>query len=175
MITRIHLSKKLEKSAKKIEISAPDPGEKMTLLEKWNANLFFISRKKCWLLTNSKTRYSVLLKDMNAGNLENIQEIFKDRFFNQLRYDGIQIEFTEIEKLVGELKFCPTDNDRRTLGIQNQHFQALDYRKSEYGSFGNFPFQRINHQLNTYPFWDKKKSSSALSSGMEGMREILGH
>lgn len=173
MITPIHTSRKLEKLAKKIVQPAAPVNYNTGILGKWNANLFYFSRKKCWLVTNAKTRYSVILKDIKASDLNNLETIFKDNLFSQLIYDGIFIDYAEVERLVGTLRFYPTDNDRSTIGFQNEHFSAIEYRKEQYGSLDKFPLRRINNQLNTYPFWNKKVSSSALATATEEMKAVL--
>lgn len=173
MITRIHTSKKLEKIIKKIMETESPGAQQDGILGKWNASFFNFSRKKCWLITNEKTRYSIILMDIKASDLSRIEAIFKDNFFSQLIYDGIFIEFSEVDQMIGTLKFHPTDNDRSTIGLQNEFFATIDYRKQEYGSIENFPLRKINHQLNTYPFYEKKKGPSILSSGLEELKIVL--
>lgn len=173
MTTPIHTSRKLEKLVQKV-IEPPAPVSYDTgSLGKWNANLFYFSRKKCWLVTNSKTRYSVILKDIKSTDLKNIGAIFKDNFFSQLIYDGIFIEYSEVDRLLGTIRLYPTDNDRSTIGFQNEHFAAIDYRKEQYGSLENFPLRKINNQLNTYPFYNRNVSSSTLTTASEELRILL--
>lgn len=171
--TPIHTSRKLEKLVQKV-VQAPSPIAYDTgVLGKWNANLFYFSRKKCWLVTNARTRYSVILKDINSSNLKDIEIILKDNLFSQLIYDGIFIEYAEVDRLLGTIQLHPTDNDRSTIGFQNEHFAAIDYRKEQYGSLNNFPLRKINNQLNTYPFYNKKISSSTLTTASQEVKSLL--
>nr|WP_143017686.1 hypothetical protein [Kriegella aquimaris] len=53
-------------------------------LGKWNATIFYVDRKKCWLLTNGLTKYNVVLTDIKTSELKNIESIFKESFYGQL-------------------------------------------------------------------------------------------
>lgn len=156
MVTPIFTSKKLEKLSRKLMEPIRVEEEETSTLGKWNANIFYVQRKKCWLVTNAKTRYSVILADVTSADLKNIDTIFKDTLYSQLIYDGIFTEYKTLDKLLGELRFLPTDNDRRTIGFQNVHFNALEYRKYEYPNLDNWPVRQYNGNLNNYPFnWGK--------------------
>ncbi|MCF6214239.1 MAG: hypothetical protein L3J45_09475 [Flavobacteriaceae bacterium] len=91
MRTPIYTSRKLEKQVKKLikKKQKIDCG----ILGKWNATLFYVSRKKCWLISNAKTQYNVILTDIKAEDLKSIDVIFKNAFYGQLTYDGIITNF----------------------------------------------------------------------------------
>lgn len=173
MVTPIYTSKKLEKFTKKL-MNIDEPGEEeLSELGKWNANIFYVQRKKCWLLTNAKTRYSVILTDVTSADIKNIDAIFKDTLYSQLIYDGIFTDYKTMENLLGDLRFFPTDNDRRTIGFQNVHFGALEYRKYEYPSLADWPVRQYNGNLNNYPFhWGKVRMDETTDPVTE-MKSIL--
>ena len=125
MRTTIHTTKKLEKLIKKL-ISTNEKAE-CGILGKWNANVFYVDRKKCWLITNGKTKYNVILTDIKSTDLKNIEQIFKDAFYAQLTYDGIITDFDYLDSIIGKIDFLPTDNDRRTTGFQNTNLQSLQW------------------------------------------------
>jgi hypothetical protein len=50
MQTAIHTTKKLEKLIRKF--MAAEPPLQQSPLGKWNATVFYVDRKKCWLLMN---------------------------------------------------------------------------------------------------------------------------
>lgn len=147
--TTIHTTKKLEKQIKKR--IQPGDSHSTSLLGKWNANLFYVNRKKCWLVSNGLTKYTVILTDMNAKKLLNAEDIFKNTFHDQLIYDGVLIEFEEVENLIGEIMFKPTDNDRVTGGFQNQRIQEFEWWQYEYDSLADMPIRDINNRMNTTP------------------------
>ncbi len=148
--TNIHLTKKLEKLVKKLvskDAKASDalPGD-------WNATVFYVDRKKCWLITNAVTKYNVVLTDIKASDLKNIEHLFKNAFYGQLVYDGIIIDFETINAAIGSLQFLPTNNDRSTLGFQNHSLEALDWWKYQYGGLEGMAIKELTHRLNTSPF-----------------------
>lgn len=122
--TKIHTTKKLEKLVKKL--ISTDQNTDSGILGKWNATVFYVDRKKCWLLTNGLTKYNVILTDIKAANLKNIESIFKESFYGQLIYDGIITDFEKVDSIIGQLDFLSTDNDRKTTGFQNQRLQELN-------------------------------------------------
>lgn len=148
--TNIYLTKKLEKLVKKM-ISKDIHGSN-SILGNWNAAVFYVDRKKCWLITNATTKYNVLLTDINASELKNIENIFKNAFYAQLVYDGIIINIETIHKTIGTLNFLCTNNDRSTLGFQNYSLSALEWWKYQYGGLDNMPIKELTNRLNTSPF-----------------------
>jgi len=75
MNTGIYISRKLEKLVPKkfIQESVNATGN---LLGTWSANVFYVSHKKCWIITNSVTFYTVILQDIASSEIKNINEIF---------------------------------------------------------------------------------------------------
>lgn len=171
--TVIHVSKKLEKQVKKLigsgEVDQPSP------LGKWNAHLFYISRKKCWLVTNKKTQYHLLLTDITAKKLKDIDRIFTDVFYEQLVYDGIVVDHRQLSEWVGDLAFRPTDNDRRMNGFQNQRLFELEWKTMEYAHLDDMPIRDFNQKLNeNIIHLDKdKKRSSDYTRATENMQKLI--
>jgi len=122
--TKIHTTKKLEKLVKKLITT--DKKIDCGILGKWNATVFYVDRKKCWLITNGLTKYNVILTDIKSSDLSKIEQIFIDALFGQLTFDGIITDFENLNLIIGELDFLPTDNDRSTTGFQNQRLYELD-------------------------------------------------
>lgn len=147
--TKIHTTKKLEKLAKKLITTAQD--QESSRLGKWNANVFFVDRKKCWIISNAKTQYSVILTNIKASDFKKIEVLFKNAFYNQLIYDGISIDFETLAHSIGELHFLPTDNDRKTTGFQNQRIMDFDYWKHEFGTLENMPILDLANRINRIP------------------------
>lgn len=173
MITSIYTSKKLEKLTGKLISKSPQADEEQGILGKWNANIFYVSRKKCWLVTNSRSRYSVILPDITASSLNKINDIFKNNLYSQIIYDGVFMDYSNLDNLIGRLQFHPTDNDRRTIGFQNTLFDILDYRKAEYGQLENIPLKRITHYINHTLFhWDKPTMANSTNPVAE-LKKLL--
>lgn len=147
--TKIHATKKLEKLVKKLLLT--DQNTDSGKLGKWNATVYYVDRKKCWLLTNALTKYNVILTDIKTSDQGNIESIFKESFYGQLIYDGIILDCGEVDSMIGELVFLPTDNDRRTTAFQNHRLQELDWWKYEFGSLENMPIKELTNRMNKSP------------------------
>ncbi|PIB30739.1 hypothetical protein BFP78_13245 [Gaetbulibacter sp. 5U11] len=172
MRTTIHTTKKLEKLIKKL-ISTDEKTE-CGILGKWNATVFYIDRKKCWLITNGKTKYNVILTDIKSTDLKNIEQIFKDAFYSQLTYDGIITDFDYLNSIIGKIAFLPTDNDRRTTGFQNTNLQSLDWWKAEYGELKNMPIKDLTNRLNNIPIHiGESKKMSDFTKALNEMKKLI--
>lgn len=143
-------------------------------LGKWNATVFYVDRKKCWLLTNGLTKYNVVLADIKTADLKIIDLIFKEAFHKQLMFDGITVEFEKLNSIIGELVFLPTDNDRKTTGFQNHRLQELDWWKYEFGSLENMPIRDLTNRMNDAPIKiGKGYQMSAYTDSIEEMKKLL--
>jgi len=172
MRTPIYTSKKLEKTIKKI--IQPDKISETGILGKWNATIFYIERKKCWLISNAKTQYSLILPDIKSTDLNTIEKIFINSLYEQLKNDGIYIEFDKLSELIGVIEFYPTDNDRKTAGFQNHKLANLECWKIDYGKYENMPFIDLASGLNSIPIHlgTSKKMDDFTKSTIE-MKRIL--
>lgn len=172
MRTPIHISKKLEKLVKKL-IQTDLNGE-CGLLGKWNATVFYVDRKKCWLMSNAKTQYLVILTDIKTADLNNIEEIFKNAFYGQLIYDGIITDFENINAKIGGLDFLRTDNDRKTNGFQNHRLQDLDWWKYEFGGLENMPIKDLTNRMNMTPIQlGKEHKMSDFTDSIKEMKKLF--
>jgi len=150
MSTKIYLSRKLESVVSK---SLVNTGEKETdhPLGKWTATLFYVSHKKCLLITNSLTRYTIIVDRVTAADFANITDRFAMTLYDQILFDGIKTDWPTIHQLVGRVDLFSTDNDRKLIGTQNNMLYILDYWKREFGAIDNWPFREINGRINGMP------------------------
>jgi len=167
MDTHIFLSRKLEKLVAN-SLSQVTESENDNALGSWNANIFYVDRKKCWMITNSTTFYTLILEDITNKEVKHLTEIFTHTLLVQLEVDGIKISLPDLQRVIGEIKLFPTNNDKRTLGVQNSLKVNIADWKYQYGAFINWPFRDLNHILNKVPYkqlgWKNPK---------ETMKEIL--
>ncbi|MDO6761740.1 hypothetical protein Q4566_16145 [Tamlana sp. 2_MG-2023] len=170
--TRIHTTKKLEKLVKKLITT--DQNTDCGILGKWNATVFYVDRKKCWLITNGLTKYNVILTNIKTSDLNKIEQIFKDALFGQLIYDGIITDFGNVDSIIGGLDFLPTDNDRSVTGFQNHNLESLDWWKYEFGSLENMPMKDLTNRLNTSPIHiGKGRKMSDYTNSIDEMKKVL--
>jgi hypothetical protein len=170
--TKIHTTKKLEKLVKKL-ITTESKSES-GILGKWNATIFYVSRKKCWLISNGITKYNVLLIDIKTADFSNIEQIFKEALFGQLVYDGIIIDFEKLNSIIGKLDFLPTDNDRSTTGFQNQRLEQMEWWKYDLGSLENMPIKDLANRMNSVSIHiGKSKRMSDFTNSIKEMKKVL--
>ena len=170
--TKIHTTKKLEKLIKKLITT--DKKSDSGILGKWNATVFYINRKKCWLVTNGLTKYNVILTDIKVSDFKNIEQIFKETLFEQLIYDGIIIDYEKFNSIIGSLDFLPTDNDRKTTGFQNTNLHTLEWWKIEFGNIKNMPIKDLTNRLNRIPIHiGESKKMDDFTKELNEMKKIL--
>jgi hypothetical protein len=170
--TKIHTSKKLEKLVKKLITT--DQNTDSGILGKWNATVFYVDRKKCWLITNGLTKYNVILTDIKSSDLIKIEQIFKDALLSQLIYDGIITNFENLNSIIGRIDFLPTNNDRSTTGFRNHNLASLDWWKREFGNLENMPIKDLTNRLNTSSIHiGKGRKMSDYTNPIEEIKKIL--
>ena len=175
MQTRIYTTKKLEKFVKKlIQNEQVDQSDRGSILGDWNATLFYVDRKKCLLFTNKKTKYNVILSNIRAADLNKIGDLFKNAFYSQLIYDGIFSTFDHIEALTGDLIFKSTDNDRSTLGFQNNSLSNWDWWKDEFVTLENMPMKELTGRINSVPIHlTKSKKMDDFTYSSTAMKKLI--
>jgi len=148
----IHISNKLEKLiSKQIEIKN-ESTESNENLGKWNATLFYSDRKKYLLILNAKTKYSIVIPEFKISDLNNIKNLLCENFYSQLIYEGILIDFKNLSKWIDNIDFCKTDNDSKTIGVQNYNIRKINDWKYEFPTLDTFDFREITKRLNSVPF-----------------------
>lgn len=150
-VTEIYTSRKLESLIPSNLLLSESQGEQNPF-GKWNATVFFVSRKKCLLMTNSITRYSVILAGIRKSDFKNLSEIFIDTLICQLKTDNIRSDEYTIRKLIGEVTIYRTDNNKAIIGTQNYILGIVDIWKTEFGAFENWDFREINRRVNSIPY-----------------------
>tara|TARA_R100000988_G_C3915137_1_gene123993 strand:- start:113 stop:634 length:522 start_codon:yes stop_codon:yes gene_type:complete len=148
-ITPIYTTKKLQKTIG--NFISDQKGYPEGRFGHWNANLFFVNRKKCWLMVNSTTRYTLVLPNVQKKDLTNISGFFKQKLLIQLKNDKIDSGILDLDKVVGEIKLCPSNNDRSTMGTLNNHKLYFDDWIFQYQDFDSMPFTDLSGRLNSLP------------------------
>jgi hypothetical protein len=147
--TQIYTTRKLEKTIQKSIVKKSETENK--ILGEWVATIFYVDRKKCWLIVNKLTKYLLILSNIKSSELNNITRIFTETLNSQLKNDGIEIDYKTLSELIGEIKLCETNNDRSANGSLNNCMFSIEQWKIDYGSFENLPFRKINSGLNSSP------------------------
>lgn len=168
MSTNIYTSRKLEKVIPSSLIKKEKNKSINLILGKWNANIFYVSHKKCLIVTNSLAKYTVLLDRLIVSDIPKLSEIFTKTLYDQLLVDDMKIDFSKLQKIVGQVDIYPTDNDKKIIGIQNSLKYHIVNWKHEFGHIDNWSFRRQNGILNEIPYQQMEWLSPK-----EKMKEIL--
>lgn len=170
MPTAIHVSKKLEKLIKKY-VTPSGSIENTGILGKWNATVFYTNRRKNWLLYNPKTHYSLILENLSAKDLPKIREVIAEEFQLQLIVDGIHATQAQVNWLLDEINFHPTDADRSATAHINQLLYIIEFHQHpEYYK----SLAELNLDLNDRIFsLDGSSRFSQLTKPKEQMKKIL--
>jgi len=163
METSMYVSRKLEKIIKKF--ISNDVSQEENLLGMWNAHVFYVSRKKCWMIIHKTTRYVVVIADVKQIDVKNFTTVFTETLYSQLVYEEIRVDYSKLQTLIGEIKLNKTDNDRSANGSINNRIQDFEYWIYEFGHFNNMPFRDLNGRLNNQVIemfkWKKPKEMMA--------------
>jgi len=125
-------------------------------------------------LGNGLTKYNVILTDIKASDLNNIEEIFKNAFYGQLIFDAIITDYDNLNLMIGGIDFLPTDNDRSTTGFQNQRLYELDWWKNDFVSLEHMPTKDLTNRMNTNPIHiGKRRKMSNNTDSIREMKKII--
>ena len=91
------------------------------------------------------------MPNIKSSDLNSIDKIFQNALYEQLKNDGIYIEYDKLNEIIGEINFYQTDNDRKTTGFQNHKLANLEYWKVDYEKYENMPFIDLASGLNSIP------------------------
>ena len=124
-MANIYCTKKLEKIIGKENIQEIESDNS---IGNWNANVFYVNRKKFIFLINDKTCYSIILPNFIKKDLINFNSIFYHRLFEQFQNDKILISAKLKIKLESiPFNFMKTNNNRKIIGTMTQFIKDIEY------------------------------------------------
>lgn len=124
----------------------------------WHAHIFMIQKRRCIILMNDRTRYSLVLYGVKKTTVGNFGETFQDALHRNWRFEGITKE--RIDKYItdgGKLIFAPTYN-RSVLGSINDMIKLTGYRIEDYLPTGEMNILELNRLNNRTPLLMLKKT-----------------
>ncbi len=148
MKTIIYVSDKIRKSYKKLSVNElPDKREMQSHQNSWNAHYVVIFGKRCWVVTHSITRYTVIVPDVKADKLANFRYFFLDNMINQLIRKHL-VDPNKIQGFIGDIEFFPTNGDRSCIAFINKRIEDIEYWKYKVENFEDFPFWTMASNFN---------------------------
>lgn len=147
-MVNIYCTRKLEKLVGKKNMSL-EPGS--VELGNWNANIFPVQGRKCLIMMNDISYYSILFLDILKKDLLNLQHLFTKRLIEQLDYDGIALSASCRDKLMNlsDFRFLSTNNNRKVLGTMNEFAFDTEYHinDSYFGQLDLVDLAELNSRL----------------------------
>jgi len=147
----IHCTKKLLNEIEASPSGSMAPEYASGFLGPWHANLIRIERRKCLLLTNDRTLYSILIPGVKKKNLDTFRELFALHLKMNLAKEGFGPK--DIDKALeeyGEIAIAPT-NSRSVLGSMNDLADQADFLVSRAGGLEKGDMLTVNMMLNRIP------------------------
>lgn len=174
-MANIFCTKKLEKLVGKNLIASESVSDE--LLGNWNANLFPLNGRKCLIIMNDVSYYSLIFLDILKKDLLNFHELFYQRLIEQLDYDQVNFSIDCSPKLITacEANFLRTNNNRKALGTMNEFVYQLNYHfHTDYnGSFGHTNLPELNNRLTNNFVGALKPKQFEYGNPIEEMQKLL--
>lgn len=137
-----------QKLLKEINPEIVDFDDKESIIGDWHANLVNIQRRKCVIVTNGKTLFTMFIPFLREFEFQHFDKIFRDNLFNTFLSEGfkqkqIETALDEHEEIV----FGKTNN-RSVLGSMLDQKYVLNTYLSMYGGLDNISIIELNKYLN---------------------------
>jgi hypothetical protein len=128
-----------------LRVSAPAPAVGETSEEDWYANLVWVDRRKCLLVTHAGTLFSVFVPNVTAAGLRPIGPLVVSAIETALRAEGLPVD-TLGELDAQEVTVAKTA-DRRILGTMNDLTVTAEHVVATAGGLARCDIDALNHAL----------------------------
>jgi len=114
----------------------------------WHANIFHIERRKCVLVTNDITLFTMFIPALKKPDFQTFYFIFVQHLFKNLLHE--EIPQSQIEIVLSECKEIQykKTNNRSVLGSMNDQKYQLEYIIQAEGGLARTNIYELNHKLN---------------------------
>ena len=140
-----------QKLLKELSVEQEEDVIAQSWIESWHANIFRINSRKCILVSNDATLYSLVFYPVNKSFIKKFQFYFNEHLFKTMLADNIPQALIEKVLAIGdEIIFTKTD-DRRVLGSMNDFKQHIEALADMHNGLKNCSIFNIQKMLNTMP------------------------
>jgi hypothetical protein len=114
----------------------------------WHANVFHIERRKCVLVTNDSTLFTMFIPGLKKADFQSFRFIFGQHLFKNLVHE--QIPQNQIEAVLSECEEIQYEktNNRSVLGSMNDQRFQLEYFIHSEGGLARTDVYELNHYVN---------------------------
>ena len=114
----------------------------------WHANVFLIERRKCVLITNDTTLFTMFISALKKPDFESFHFVIGQHLFKNFLHENIpQRQIEAVLSKCENIKYEKTNN-RRVLGAMNDKKTQLEYLISADGGEARTDIYELNHKLN---------------------------
>jgi len=151
-----------------------NPGKEDAIIDSfwsWHANTFYIERRKCVLITNDITLFTMFIPAFKKPDFQSFHFIFGQQLFKNLLNE--EIPQKQIERILAEcedIQYKRT-NSRSVLGSMNELKFQLEYHIGAEGGLAKTDIFELNQQLNR-TIMSPIKYKYSIEMFMEKMQEI---
>ncbi len=118
----------------------------------WHGNMVLIERRKCVLITNDATLFSVFIPALKKQDFESFNFVFGQYLFKNLLYENIPQGHIETVLSQSEsITYMKTAN-RSVAGCMNEQIRYLQYFIQSEGGLEHTDIYEMNHKLNNVFF-----------------------
>jgi hypothetical protein len=136
----LRCTKKLLDVVRPAQVSVPEADE-----DDWYANLLVLDRRKCLLLTQAATLFSVFEPDVRAGQLRSIGELVSALVERELREE--QLPPDTFGDMRGQELVVAKTADRSVLGCMNDMAFLTEVAVGESGGLASLDVRALNRRL----------------------------
>jgi Domain of unknown function (DUF6933) len=124
-------------SVRLVEVPADD--------DDWYANLLWLDRRKCLLVTHAGTLFSLFLADIRISDLRPFERRIAGPLTDALLEEGLPID------LLGrldpdEIRLAKTAS-KHVLGVMNQMALEISWHSDQVGGLWNIDVEELDHHL----------------------------
>ncbi len=114
----------------------------------WHANMFYVERRKCVLITNDITLFTLFIPALKKTEFQTFQHVFGQQLFKNLMYE--EIPQNNIERVLTECQTIQYDktNNRSVLGSMNDQKYLAEYYIQDEGGLARTNIFELNRKLN---------------------------
>lgn len=158
-----------EKLLKELKVRPSEEWPQNGYIGGWHANLLRIERRKCVIVTNDQTLYTLFIPALKKPEFERFGEIFGQHLFKNLCCEGFAQH--QIERVLAdnqEITIAKTNN-RSVLGSMNDVAYQIEHRVRTLDGLDRLDLEAFNQELNRIPMGaiNYKFSIEALKSKLE--------
>ena len=111
----------------------------------WYANLLWLDRRKCLLITHAGTLFSLFVADIRLSDLRPFERCITGLLTGALLEEGLPID--ALGRLdPDEIRLAKTAN-RHVLGVMNQMALEISWHTDQAGGLWNLDSDELNHHL----------------------------